>query len=295
MFTQGVKSPKKQNAKPPAVTKPKISSANQQQNFSEKSNIRSGGGSIPTITPPDNISVSKEAPVSPPPTQLTTTTISTKVASISKPLLVTISPKVLCPTLKESPTLKAPSPPPVNRPVPGQPMAPLVIAKSSPLVEEPREKVKRSWSSLVVKNTTTNHPKLIRSDSDSVKARVLESPPLPQDHIPPTRESKPSRQVEKTHQDPKRLRWIARREKLEEKGVDLSDVSVGRKDVDHWNNLSVTRTWHGKNLYVVWNGVKVGCFVGWDKTNTLVKGFRKAGFKKVSSEAEAIETLENFL
>jgi hypothetical protein len=185
-----------------------FSSANQQQNFSEKSNIRSGGGSIPTITPPDNISVSKEAPVSPPPTQLTTTTISTKVASISKPLLVTISPKVLCPTLKESPTLKAPSPPPVNRPVPGQPMAPLVIAKSSPLVEEPREKVKRSWSSLVVKNTTTNHPKLIRSDSDSVKARVLESPPLPQDHIPPTRESKPSRQVEKTHQDPKRLRGL---------------------------------------------------------------------------------------
>jgi len=82
---------------------------------------------------------------------------------------------------------------------------------------------------------------------------------------------------------------------LEERGADLSDVSVGRKDVDHWDDRTVTSTWHGKNLYVVWNGVKVGCFVGWDKTNALVKGFRKAGYKKVSSEAEAVETLENYL
>jgi len=210
----------------------------------------------------------------------------------SIPLSVTTVVKVPSPPkMTPSPPLKALTPPAPVCVEPGPLSGPLSLNLSPSPPVRPKEKGGRSWSSLVVKNQTTNQPKLIRTDSDSVKVRVLESPP--QSNIPVSLESKPSRRVEKSRQDPKRLQWIARREKLEECGADLSNVTVGRKDVDCWDDLTVRGSWHGKNLYVVWNGAKVGCFVGWDRTNALVKGFKGAGYRKASSDA--VETLEKYL
>jgi len=142
----------------------------------------------------------------------------------------------------------------------------------------------------------------IRSTNDTTQrqnketvSRVL-SPPPTTSPKPDSPVSKPSRRAQKKREDPVRLKWIKRRKKLVEIGVDLSAVSVGREDLENWLDPDYRNKNRGtKNLYVVWKGRKVGVFCGWDITNSHVKGFRDAKFQKVASEADAIQILEEKL
>jgi len=81
-----------------------------------------------------------------------------------------------------------------------------------------------------------------------------------------------------------------------EVGADLTAVGVGREDLAPWPDPNFKdKNCGSKNLYVVWCGAKVGVFVGWDTTSALVKGYKGAGYQKVSSDAEAIQILEKKL
>jgi len=237
-----------------------------------------------------SVSVSLPVEVTPVPVpQPATTTTTTKVSS--PPVLI----PQLVPNLRKdpSPPPRAPSPSPNVCVEPGQPIGPLTLNLSPSPPIRSKEKPSRSWSSLVSLKRPEK-PVQSRSDSGTV-TRVPGSPPLSNCVAPVLPVSKLIGRVGQKHDDPDRLRWIERREKLEEIGVDLTVATLGRKEVNPWPLTCFCGVRGGKPLYVVWNGVKVGVFQGWDTTNALVNGFHGAGFKKVASEAEAVDILEKNL
>lgn len=285
-----------------AVTQPKNSSVGPQQIFSEKPlscipvkqlNSSDSGGAIdnkvvhtPVISPP----VVESTPLNPSTSQLVSKLPSPVASSVPnlQQELVTSTQKVPSPPLKViPPPEKSPSPPTVGREKPDQLNGSftLQISPSPPI--ESREKVKRSWSSLVAIPATKSS--LQCGASDKVTRVMTPSPPLIQ---PP----KPTRHEKKLREDPVRLKWIERRKKLIEVGADLSAVGVGREDLESWPDPSFKDKNRGtKNLYVVWCGRKVGVFCGWDLTKSLMNGYGAAGYQKVASDSEVFQILEEKL
>jgi len=173
------------------------------------------------------------------------------------------------------PSLVKKADPPSN----GQPA--LVLSLSPTVV--PKDKVAPKLASPVVVLTTS-------------KTALVNKSTVPMDAVPPSEASSPSstkspsRAAQKLRDDPVRQKWVIRRRALEAEGADLKALNIGDADVKEWY-------WGGstKNHYVVWKGVKVGVFHGWDYTKTLVSGIRGAGYRKAATAKEAFELLENKL
>jgi len=311
--------------KPTAVSQPKSLPVISKQNFSDNGlsciseiqlKVTNGGNVVGVnkpVAPVDNI-ISVEKPTSDPVfSQPKLNATPVVLDHGSKPSVVVFPLKVPSPPKASNPPVatiipKDPSPPQVPNSVPGsvwspplvdcpvlgQPIVPPKIVILPSPVEVQRDKVKRSWSSLVVQNPTT---KIMtqRVNSETV-SRVSSPPPVVDCPIPNPPVSKPTRHEKKIHDDPVRLRWIERRKRLIDAGADLSAVGAGREDLETWPDPSFKDKNRGtKNLYVVWCGRKVGVFCGWDLTKSLVSGFGGAGYRKVASDAEAFQILEEKL
>jgi len=196
------------------------------------------------------------------------------------------------PTKVEEVKVRVPSPPKVikplkvDSPVPSQSF---VLSISPTVVPEAKTMVTKRTSLLDLSVPPKSFKDAVTGTAD-VKKTITENPRSPQNTNTPTPPpKKATRKEKKLQEDPTHKKWIARREALENKGADLSCISVGRPKVKEWfQDMKIT----GRNLYVVWRGQKVGAFVGWEPTKHLVSGYKNAGYKKVYTEAEAVELLE---
>jgi len=279
------------------ITQPKNLWVGPQQNFTEKSLSRvtvtqlnpssdSGGvvaNKVSVLAPVNIPLVVESTPVTLMTSQPILNTTKSVVSSVpinSQQTLIKdpSPPKRLTPPLKSLSPLKT-----------GHLNGPLTLSLSPSPPVEPKGRIGRSWSSLVAVKATTQTTRQVDSDS-STREKV--SPPPTNCPKPNPVESKPK---PKSDIERDRELWIERRTKLESLGVDLSVITLGRKEVDPWPISVFCGSKGGKNLYAVWRGVKIGVFQGWDVCNALVKNFKGAGFKKVLSDVEAVELLEKYL
>jgi len=205
--------------------------------------------------------------IAPPPVPAVPSPPINKVVIPSPPMVI-IPPKADLPSMGQPPSKQVQSPPVVPKTVVPSKGVSLLDMRISP----------KSFKEAVT--GTAEVKKTVPKDPESPQSTKSPTPPP---------KKKASRKEKKLREDPVRLKWIARREALEDKGADLSCISVGRPEVKAWcEDMKIT----GRNLYVVWRGRKVGAFVGWEPTKRLVSGYKNAGYKKAYSEAEAVELLE---
>jgi len=203
-------------------------------------------------------------------------------------------------------TVAAPPPQPIKtKELSPQRNAPVVVKKTiSPmLIDEPPKAdpprsgqpspLKRSFSQIRKEekgpSPPTKIPKFSSVRNNNTARSCVSNRPVVTKHTVTSGPPVPSpASTTKKLLDDERLTWIVRRDYLIDRGVDLTVITLGDPDKTDWTGNCLLG---GKRLYVVWRGKRVGAFVGWDLTSSLIKGFPGAGYLRVYSEAEAIDVL----
>jgi len=93
-----------------------------------------------------------------------------------------------------------------------------------------------------------------------------------------------------------RRKWVARRKRLEEKGVNLACIKTGLEDERRWNGVSTSRPDPPREYYMVTCGRQIGVFKSWAECQSQTTRFPGAKYKKVKmEEREVIRHFEELL
>jgi len=93
-----------------------------------------------------------------------------------------------------------------------------------------------------------------------------------------------------------RKRMVARRKRLEAKGVNLSAINTGIDKLKRWDGKSTQHPDPPRTYYIVRNGREIGAFKTWKECQKLTQDYKGAKYKKMElSEREVIIIFEEAL